>query len=89
MIRGLAITVGALGGALLVSLGRRARRDAGERGVGLGSAVTSLPQTLKADAAGLKEDAAAAVGDGRAVGATREREVKESIDAALGGPLSS
>ena len=84
-MRGLAITVGALGGALVASLARRAERDARERGTGLGAAVTSLPETLKADAAGLREDAAAAVGDGRAAGATREREVTDSIDAALRG----
>jgi hypothetical protein len=83
MIRGLAITAGALAGVFVTALGKRAHRDAGERGVGLRSAVTSLPRTLRSDAGGLKDDAKAAVDDGRAAGATRKREVSESIDAAL------
>ena len=53
--------------------------------MGLGAAVSSLPQTLRAEADGLKEDAMAAVDDGRAAGATRQREITESIDEALKG----
>jgi hypothetical protein len=69
----------------LAGLARRARHVAQERGVGMSAAVSSLPQTLRADAGGLREDALAAVEDGRAAGATREREVSESIEAALKG----
>jgi hypothetical protein len=85
MIRGLAIATATLVGAAAAALGKRAHRDARERGVGLGAAVTSLPRTLRSDADGLTEDAKAAVDDGRAAGATREREVSESIEAALKG----
>ena len=46
MIRGLAITAVALGGAALTVLGKRVQRDASERGVGLGAAVSSLSRTL-------------------------------------------
>ncbi len=84
-MRALAITVGTLAGVAATALGKRIQRDARERGVGLGEVVTSLPQTLKSDALGLKDDAKAAVDDGRAAGSTRQREVTESIDAALGG----
>jgi hypothetical protein len=85
ILKGLGVGAAALVGGALLGVGKRVRRDARERGVGLGGAVGSLPQTLKADAAGLREDAMAAVEDGRAAGATREREVAESIEAALKG----